>query len=250
MEYIITIDAEKFKSTNAPWNNLMLNDPWSVGYVTTLIELIPFIRKEDWENFYYESGRQREQLIAKLNVDLQNIINDEAQIRINRNAVNQLSWELKNINTQYGRTKDNLYKKAQILFDAVKNNGFGLTVDECFECVRFRVICETWNGVMVRERNTVQNLHKEFPNTEFRKVTGEMDHAFAVDYELYKNGVLTCAIQIKPKSYTGNAPYIQKARNANQYKNQEYLKKFGVEVYDIISDSKGNVLNTDILKML
>lgn len=250
MEYILTIDAEKFRSTNAPWNKLMLNDPWSVGYVTTLIELVPFEKKEDWESFYYESGQKRELEIAKLTPDLQNIVNDEALIRVNKNALNQLSWDLKNLNTQYGRTKERLQKKGLILFDEVKNNGLGLTLEDCIECVRYRVICETWNGVIVRERNTVQNLHKLFPNTEFRKVSGEMDHTFAVDYELYKNGVLTSAIQIKPQSYTWNAPYIQKARNANKHKNQEYLKKFGVQVYDVISDSKGNIVNTDVLKNL
>ena len=221
MEYILTIDAEKFRSTNAPWNNLMLNDPWSVGYVTTLIELVPFEKKEDWENFYYESGQKRELEIAKLSPDLQNTVNDESLIRVNRSAVNQLSWDLKNLNTQYGRTKERLQKKGLILFNEVKNNGLNLTLEDCIECVRFRVICETWNGVIVRERNTVQNLLNQFPNTEFRKVSGEMDHTFAVDYELYKNGVLTSAIQIKPQSYTWNAPYIQKARNANKHKNQE-----------------------------
>ena len=250
MEYILTIDAEKFRSTNAPWNNLMLNDPWSVGYVTTLIELVPFEKKEDWENFYYESGQKRELEIAKLSTDLQSTVNDEALIRVNKNEVNQLSWDLKNLNTQYGRTKERLEKKGLILFNEVKNNGLGLTLEDCIECVRFRVICETWNGVIVRERNTVQNLLKQLPNTEFRKVSGEMDHTFAVDYELYKNGVLTSAIQIKPQSYTWNAPYIQKARNANKYKNQEYLKKFGVQVYDVISDSKGNIVNADVLKNL
>jgi len=47
-----------------------------------------------------------------------------------------------------------------------------------------------------------------------------------------------------------NAPYIQKARNANKHKNQEYFKKFGVQVYDVISDSKGNIVNPDVLKNL
>jgi ferredoxin-like protein FixX len=250
MEYTLTIDVEKFRSTNAPWNNLMLNDPWSVGYVTTLIELVPFEKKEDWEKFYHESGQKREVEISKLISDLQHKLNDESLIRVNKNSVNQLSWDLKNLNTQYGRTKERLQKKGLILFNEVKNNGLGLTVEECIECVRYRVICETWNGVIVRERNTVQNLLKQFPTTEFKKVSGEMDHTFAVDYELYKNGVLTAAIQIKPQSYTWNAPYIQKARNANKHKNQEYFKKFGVQVYDIISDSRGNIINADVLKNL
>jgi hypothetical protein len=249
-EFVLTIDANKFRSTNAPWNNLMLNDPWSVGYVTTLIELVPFEKKEDWEKFYYDSGQKREFEISKLSPELQKIVNDESLIRTNKNAVNQLGWDLKNLNTQFGRTKDSLKKKGLILFNEVKNNGLGLTIEDCVECVRFRVICETWNGVIVRERNTIQNLQRQFPNTEFKKVSGEMDHTFAVDYELYKNGNLTAAIQIKPQSYTWNAPYIQKARSANKHKNDEYFKKFGVRVYDVISDNKGNVINTEILKNL
>ncbi len=118
----------------------MLNDPWSVGYVTTLIELVPFLKKEDWEKFYYESGQKRELLVANLHVDQQKIVNDEALIRVNRNAVNHLNWDLKNLNTQYGRTKDRLYQKGQILFNTLENKGLGLTKDECFECVG-QVVC-------------------------------------------------------------------------------------------------------------
>ena len=77
-----------------------------------------------------------------------------------------------------------------------------------------------------------------------------MDYKYAVDYELYRNGDLISAIQIKPKSYRMNAPYIQKVRNANRYKNEEYFNKYGVRVFDVISDNKGNILNTEVLKNL
>ena len=36
-EFVLSIDTRKFSSTNALWNDLMLNDPLSVGYVSTLI---------------------------------------------------------------------------------------------------------------------------------------------------------------------------------------------------------------------
>src|SRR5438045_2021090 len=118
-EFNLNINSEKFRSTNALWNNLMLNDPWSVGYVTTLIELVPFEKKEHWENFYYESGKEREKLVSGLDETTQNIVNDESLIRVNKSVVNQLSGELRNMNTQYGRIKDRLYKKGQILYEAV-----------------------------------------------------------------------------------------------------------------------------------
>lgn len=77
-----------------------------------------------------------------------------------------------------------------------------------------------------------------------------MDHEFAVDYELKKDSTLICGIQIKPQSYTWNASYIQKARNANIRKNDEYFKKFGVRVIDIIADTKGNIKNTDCVEII
>lgn len=49
--FILPIDAEKFRSTNDMWNKLMLNDPWSVGYVSSLIETKEWQTKEEWENF-------------------------------------------------------------------------------------------------------------------------------------------------------------------------------------------------------
>lgn len=250
MEFVLPIDAGKFRSTNAPWNNLMLNDPWSVGYVTTLIELVPFVRKEDWEQYYYASGQQRETLIEKLDKATQGMLQNEQLIRTDKAFVNGLPFNLKNLNTQYGRTQDQMYRKGEILYTTVKHNGYGLTVEECYECVRFRVICETWNGVIVRERNTILSLQRQFPDYEFRKVAGETDHRYAVDYEVYKNGILSSAIQIKPPSYTWNAPYITKARAANKQKNLAYLNAFGVQVYDVISDSKGYVKNPEVLKSL
>ena len=57
--FILPIDAEKFRSTNDMWNKLMLNDPWSVGYVSSLIETKEWQTKEEWENFYYNSGEER-----------------------------------------------------------------------------------------------------------------------------------------------------------------------------------------------
>ena len=50
-EFSIPIDADKFRKTNSPWNDLLLNDPWSVGYVSMLIELQTFHNKEEWKQF-------------------------------------------------------------------------------------------------------------------------------------------------------------------------------------------------------
>ena len=247
-EFILNIDKNKFKSTNESWNNLMLNDPWSVGYVTTLIEQSTFATKEEWETYYYSSGEERKSQILKLNQNTQNILENELAIKNNKDLIKDLGYGLKNLNTQYGRTKEEFKKKGLILYESVKNNGLGLTIEECIECVRFRVICETWNGVIVREKNTINNLQNLFKDFDFIKVSGEVDYNYAVDYEVYKKNVLKFAIQIKPVSYTWNTPYILKAKKTNKQKNLKYTEKYGIEVIDIISDSRGNIQNIDALK--
>jgi len=249
-EFINNIDSAKFRSTNAVWNSLMLNDPWSVGYVSTLIELQEWKTKEDWEAFYYQSGEERKKNISDFPIETRNIVENFELIRKDRSKVESLSWDVKNINKQYGRTQDDFLLKAKVLFDAVKNNGLNLTLEECYECIRFRVICETWNGIIIRENNTISNLSKLFPLFKFKKVSGEIDHKFAVDFEVYKDDKLVCAIQVKPESYLWNAPYISKARQANNAKNLSYSTLFNVPVWNVIADSKGNIKNSEIFENL
>lgn len=168
-EFINTLDAEKFRRTNGAWNSLMLNDPWSVGYVTTLIELKQFKTKEEWEEFYYEMGEYRNRRLNELPIPTIELLEDEQLIRTDRARVTQLSSELKNINTQNGRTRDQLARKGRILYDNVTSIIPDITLEECIECVRFRVICETWNGIIVRERNTIRTLQEIFPEYSFEK---------------------------------------------------------------------------------
>lgn len=250
MEFQLTIDSAKFRATNAAWNQLMLNDPWSVGYVSTLIEMESYSTKEDWEDFYYKSGEKRNELLKNVDVNVFQVLENDKDIRKSKATARNFDWKTRSINTSYGRTKEQLLEKGKLLRDLMKNNGVALSENEAFECVRFRVICETWNGIIIRERNTVHKLSALFPTTEFRKVSGEMDHQFAVDYELYYHGKLAAAIQIKPTSYNGTAAYILKAKRANNIKNELYFEKFGAKVIDVLSDTKGNIQNAEAIEKL
>lgn len=241
-EFKLPIDINKFRSTNAMWNNLMLNDPWSVGYVSQLIESKEWKSKEEWEQFYYDSGEERNRLLG---ADRE-LLNDDSLQLTQKSKILALTWQQKNLNYQYGRTKEDLRNKARKL-NVVATF---LTLDECYECVRFRTICETWNGIIVRENNTIRNLSTQFPNLEFRKTDGNTDHTYAVDYEVFRANILKCGIQIKPKSYTFNAPYLQKARFANQQKYAAYSKLKGVPVYTVISKGSGEIQNIEILNQL
>ena len=137
---------------------------------------------------YYASGKARNVFIEQNATQLgynKEFFNDTT-IPHNKANYYALSWDVKNVNTQKGRTKEDLRAKGEILFNAVKNNGYGLTLEECIECVRFRVICETWNGIILRENNTIKTLQGLFPNLTFEKADGKLDHTYAVDFQVYK----------------------------------------------------------------
>ena len=241
----LKINKEVFRSTNAQWNQLMLNAPWSVGFVSSLIESQPFANKEAWQQFYFDSGDQRAALLRNTTKYEQQQLNDLSLAK----SYKSLSPTLYNLNVNYGRTKKELRHKAHILQKAMHHKGTAITLRECIHCVHHRVIAETWNGIVLRERQTIQYLSKILPLT-FKKTDGTFDHQYAVDYEVFKGTKLIAAIQIKPKSYCYDTHYICKAKKANRQKNKQYTILFGVPVFDVIANQQGIIDNTTIIQDL
>lgn len=241
------IEIKRFNSTNYLWNNLHLNIPWSVGYVTYLIAESEFDSKEEWENYYYESGAKRIEKLNCLEPEVQNMLNT---FNLDERRRYTIEKNIKRYNLYYGRTQIELEKKANILFRNIKHNVHDITEEECFQIVRFRVICETWNGLVIREKNTLDKLVKLFPEVKFLKTTPEFDYRFAVDYEIEYNGQSICGLQIKPTSYRGDRQYIEIVRRANARKNKEYFNKYGRAVYYIYSQKNGTITNPQILQQI
>lgn len=245
-----TLDKKKFRATNSAWNELTLNSPWSVGYVSSLIESESFKSKEDWEAFYYRSGEERNAFLAEESEPIRNFINFHILKKTKPENIKKTPPKYKNLNFNFGRTKAQLAEKGAILFEKMQENGSKISLEECIEAVRFRVICETWNGIMIREKNTIQKLESNFRDLVFEKTTGEFDHRYAVDYQVFKSEKLLCGIQIKPKSYTFKTSYIQKAKAANRRKNELYSLEFKAPVFDVISKLSGEVLNEEVLSQI
>jgi hypothetical protein len=249
-EFMLNMDSHRFRVTNASWNKLGLNDPWSIGYVTTLIESKPFLFKEEWECFYYESGIERQQLIAQLAPQWQLALHDVSLKNTTPKLFSGLQKNIKNLNFYYGRTPEELAEKGKILYDYMQSLGTTISIEECVECVRFRTICETWNGIIIREKNTILTLRQRLPTVEFIKTKGAFDYQFAVDYELKLGDTIVCGIQIKPQSYAYNTPYILKAKYANTQKNKAYSAQYHRPVFDIIASSNGEIINPLVLSAI
>lgn len=249
-EFVNSLNISKFESTNSLWNELMLNDPWSIGFVSTLIESKPFKNKEDWENFYYYSGEQRNYKLLKFNQNIIEKLNEELLVLKQKKEVLELDITLKNLNFYYGRTKKQIEKKGIILYEEAIDRGIDISKEECIESVRFRTICQTWNGIKIREKKSIEILKQKFPENQFEKTDGDFDYKYAVDYLMKKDDVLICGIQIKPGSYAwSKSKHVQKARESNKRKNLKYTDIFKVPVFDIIFE-KGEILNISVINEL
>lgn len=246
----LNIDKHLFRSTNNIWNALKLNDPWSVGYVTSLIDNPSITDESSWEAFYYNSGMERKNILAALSTSTQDILNNRLLPYSYNDIFDTLSKDMKAINYNYGRSKTDLQYKAEILHHHCKKSNINSNIDQIQECVCYRIIGETWNGIILREKNTIDSLVKIYPTLEFEKTEASFDHQYAVDYNAYLGTRLVCGIQIKPKSFLSNKSYILKAKRANATKNKKYSKEFGVPSIDIISSQKGQIYNLSNLKVI
>ncbi len=249
-KFVNHLNQSKFRRTNSPWNELMLNDPWSVGYVSSLIESKIFRNKEEWEAYYYESGKERLAKMSEFSLKNQTLLNNESLIKYEKDRVHRFTQGFKELNWNYGRTKLELNLKGEMLHGHIKNKHTDISLKDCQAAVRFRVICETWNGIVLREHNTVDVLKKRFPHVTIVKKEGDFDYKYAVDYELYNRQNLICAIQIKPKSYLRSTSYVAIAKAANKKKNQLYFSEFDKPVIDVISKHDGSIINKEVIQKI
>lgn len=182
-------------------------------------------------------------------------LNSPKVIGMVSDLINQRSFSKKedweNYYYEYGRSKEYLRKVAKKLYENLPDN-LDLSLDDCFNCVWYRIIGETWNGIIFREKNTVNQLSKIYNNIfKFKKTNDRLDNNYAVDYEVYYNNELICGLQIKPTSYNeSNANYIMQAKKTNLEKNLKYIEIYNVPVITITSDIYGNITSNDTIQEL
>jgi len=116
-----------------------------------------------------------------------------------------------------------------------------ITLEDCQRCIKQYVIDNTWEGIYLREHNTIDRLQKQHGIAGFQKTDGHTDAVFAVDWERTFAGGKKIGLQIKPKSYRGH--YLANVRSQNEAKQARY----GGPVLTVIADKNGRVINTEII---
>ena len=222
-EFERPLEHWRIESTNTMWNSLHLNSKWSIGCTSDLIQLKNWKSKEEWEEFYFNSGRERRQIIGPHHDVMDNF-------KLTWSQASKQDAEYQQMNYSHGRTPEDLMERARALYDAVKDYKSQLTLDECFECVKYRTIGQTWNGIVLAETTCISILSRRFPRFDYRKVSGKVDYDYEVDYEVFSYGNPIVGIQIKPTSYFGDAPYLISARQINAMKFAAYKRDTGRDV--------------------
>lgn len=245
-QFVIEKQAALFQKTNSVWNKMRLNDPWCVGFVSYLIDEKPFLEKKAWQKHYFASGLSRkgsiEQLPERIRAYLYTLPKE-------RKAIIKKSPELSRydrLNYYYGRTERELKTLANFLFQTFSNKD-EISLELCENAVRYRVLDETWQGIVLRERNTILALKNYFPALETIKINAKDDHFYAVDYILIKKDKPFCGIQIKPISYNSHKPYVKAARQANLKKNNKFILNYKIPVYTVLADTNGRIKNLEEL---
>ena len=240
MELIFTntLDKNKFRYTNLLWNK-GYSSPWMVGYITKLIGRENFESKEAWVEYYFSSGEKRKEILGCYDLSDVGMFYDKGGEKLAPN-------DMKYINFDFGRTKEEIRCLGKELYKEVLKDGNkeGLTERDCIYSAFFRVICETWNGIKGREFNTKNKILKYYEDknieVELVKTNSRFDDKYAVDYEVYYDGVILCGIQIKPISYLKMNTNYNKFKEANIRKNEVYLEKYQRNVYYIYSEIDGS----------
>lgn len=241
------LDPKKFQYTNKIWNELELNKAWSIGLVSKLITQRNFRSKEEWKEYYFESGKERLKIVNDREFVSKAILNQRIQPKV------KLNHQYMTTNLNYGRTKEELKYKGFILYNAIieQGNPLKITLNECEYSVMFRVIGETWNGIIKREQNTIaqlKNVLSDIKGIIFEKTSGTRDSAYEVDYDVYFNNKIICGLQIKPKSYINFDD--SNLKKLNESKNQKYKEKYNAEVLYVYSSIKGEIYNKEIINKI
>ena len=128
------------------------------------------------------------------------------------------NWELFYFGCQ---SKEPLQKAAEFISDK-----YNIDIVLAKKYVRFRVLGQTWNGMMT-ELRIIDELQDEL-NLDFRKTPYEIDEQYFTDWEAYQ-GKLLFGIQIKPISYKMmSTPYQLKAKENHNKQRDEYKARFKV----------------------
>lgn len=232
------------RNTERIWDVSHIRTTWSVGSFSYLIDQFKSNDLTSFINAYYKSGEDRLQEISKLPENFQKYLLDYKLYITKPFVARSIPKNISYLNTRYGRTKEELKTKALDLKLLCEGKNLQLSSDECFDLVCYRLFNQTWDGLILREKNTIENLEKKYPNIRFKKTSHNIDEVYSIDFEMFdQSDKLVGALQIKPVSYMHAGNSIAKDKKLHEKGNKKYFKMFNVPIFYIFSEKNGNIVD-------
>ena len=244
-----TIGTEKRDAVNRTSHKKRWVRPWLIGTVSALCAKQQYRSKEEWKAVYFESGAERSRLIARLT--------EEEQCIARSPKCPENVWmthpHIAALNFNYGRTLKEVLEYGELLFgDLMKDKApVKVTKVEMRYLMQYFIIGEAWNDLQLRKQNAAMQLRTflqdQALSIEVSELDGETAASYAVDSELYVDGVLKCAIQIKPLDFKQSFIMTEEVKKRNQEKNETYTSENAVPVLCVLSKLDGTCFNPEIM---
>lgn len=244
-----TVGIEKRDIVNQFWYKKRLVRPWLVGMVSALCAKHHYRSKEEWRAVYFESGTERNRLIALLP-------KEEQDIAISPDCPEDIWTKYPHIaalNFNHGRTREQLNYLGNQLFEKMENKPELKAIErrDVRYLMKHYVVDEAWNDLQLRKQNTSTQLQSILQNqalsVDVRKLDSMTGATYAVDAEIYVAGVLKCAVLIKPLDYKKSFVLTDEVKKRNQEKNDTYTREKDVPVFCVLAKKNGTCFNPEII---
>lgn len=215
-----------FNSTNKKWNDLKLNHKKNIGCLMFIAKKSKATTFEEWEKYYFSSGRERKEL-------LKSFMSRDEYIRVNN---------------EYGRTEDELLNIAKEF-----KKHINLPLKTLYNFVYIRVIDETWIGLNreITAFNIIKDICSKYEGLDVYEVDYHKDITYAVDFEIKMKDKIILAIQLKSMKYfKSKLDGTLDIKTVNAKKNRDYTKKYNADVLYLYI-GKYDIVNIDeLIKLL
>lgn len=243
-----------FQWTNNLWNKYRFNAGWSIGLTSRISYEKEFSNRQEWEDYYFESGMARQERLKKTIPSTYKRLIQLREVYTNSQTFKRglTNYEI-NINEGYGRTIEELKVLAKSMHDVVieLGNPYQITEEDCLNFILIRVIDESYIGI-ARETHTIKTLESEYPNLNFKHTDPVKDKRYAVDVEVFNSeNKLLCGLQIKSEHFSkGKLDAMIQAQHYNLRKHKEYTTSFKVPAYFVQATVDGEILNQETFEIL
>ena len=218
----MNFDKTLFAKTNLPWNDGHFNSQHVVGAMMGFVKSDDFQTVTEFKESYFESGKERERIIADKFRNYPINLNEPNEIR---NAVlcksKYLTKEVFELNNNYGRTPEFIRKVAEDFATQQK-----LSFEIAMLHVERRLFNQTYAGQHA-ENVELAKLRNTYKNITFRKATPYEDSFYAVDLIGEVDGKIVIGVQVKPIKYLLNKKF---QHEENQIKNNKFENDYQVKV--------------------